>query len=166
MGATDTSANDSPKDSSHHDFSHKSSTVTSEIEICLHRVQRLRGNPSLSPQKYILGYLYLATLFTVNHPNISYSAKIWQAIYLAKCPNLAFGKFCIRRIAMPIYNYYDAIADNCLNGRWYRYVRKLIAAFVAIMLTVQYGHTPSANTSTVSGRQPMQRALMQRQQCL
>ena len=63
------------------------------------------------------------TLFVLDHSNIPYSAKICWAVYLAKCPNLAFGEFYIRRIAMPIYNYYDAIADNCLNGRWYCYVQ-------------------------------------------
>ena len=35
------------------------------------------------------------TLFTVDHPNIPYSAKIWRVIYLAKCPNLAFSEFLI-----------------------------------------------------------------------
>ena len=35
--------------------------------------------------------------------------SIWQVVYLADC--------------MPIYNYYDAIADNCLNGLWYHYVQ-------------------------------------------
>ena len=70
-------------------------------------------------------YMYTIwhTLFTVDHANISYSTKIWQAIYLAKCPKLAFDEFYIRQIAMPIYNYYNAIADNCLNGRWYCYVK-------------------------------------------
>ena len=63
-------------------------------------------------------YMYTCiwhTLFTVNHPNIPYSTNIWWTIYLAKCPNLAISKFYIWQIAMPIYNYYDAIADNCLD---------------------------------------------------
>ena len=48
-------------------------------------------------------YMYTCishTLFTIDHANISYSATIWWAIYLVKCPNLAFGELYIRHKAM------------------------------------------------------------------
>ena len=65
---------------------------------------------------------------------------------LAKCPILAFGVFYIWRIA----HNYDAIVGLIVEMADSTVTFEIaIAAFVAIILSVQYGHPLSANTVNV-----------------
>ena len=69
---------------------------------------------------------------------------------MAKCPILAFGKFYIWRIA----HNYDAIVGLIVEMADSTVTFEIaIAAFVAIILSVQYGHPLSANTSAASSQE-------------